>query len=47
VECRVVSDFSVQGLHLFVGEALAAYIDHQLPPVGRLAGKNYRLGKPI
>ena len=47
VECRVVSDFFTEGLHLFVGEALAVHIDHQLPPVGRLAGKTYRLGKPI
>ena len=47
VECRVVSDFSTEGLHLFVGKALAAHLDHQVPPVGRLAGKNYRLGKPI
>ena len=47
VECRVVSDFSTEGLHLFVGKALAAHLDYQVPPVGRLAGKNYRLGKPI
>jgi flavin reductase (DIM6/NTAB) family NADH-FMN oxidoreductase RutF len=47
VECRVVSDFFTEGLHLFVGEALAIHVDHQLPPVGRLAGKTYRLGKPI
>jgi flavin reductase (DIM6/NTAB) family NADH-FMN oxidoreductase RutF len=47
VECRVVSDFSTEGLHLFVGKALAAHLDYQVPPVGRLAGKNYRLGKLI
>ncbi|MGE5062251.1 MAG: flavin reductase family protein [Betaproteobacteria bacterium] len=47
VECRVVSDFFTEGLHLFVGEALAVHVDHQLPPVGRLAGKTYRLGNPI
>ncbi|MGN6733336.1 MAG: flavin reductase family protein [Candidatus Binatia bacterium] len=47
VECRVVSEFFTEGLHLFVGEALAAHVDQQLPPVGRLAGKTYRLGKPI
>ena len=47
VECRVVSEFFTEGLHLFVGEALAAHVDHQLPPVGRLAGKTYRLGKPV
>ena len=47
VECRVVSDFFTEGLHLFVGEALAVHVDHQLPPVGRLVGKTYRLGNPI
>jgi flavin reductase (DIM6/NTAB) family NADH-FMN oxidoreductase RutF len=33
VECRVVSDFFAEGLHLFVGEALAVHLDHQLAPV--------------
>ena len=47
VECRVVSEFFCEGLHLFMGEALAAHIDTEFPPVGRLAGKTYRLGKPI
>jgi flavin reductase (DIM6/NTAB) family NADH-FMN oxidoreductase RutF len=47
IECRVVNDFFYAGLHLFVGEALAAHLDKELPPVGRLAGKTYRLGKPI
>src|SRR5690348_4953245 len=47
VECRVVSEFFTEGLHLFVGEALAAHVDHQLTLVGRLAGRPYRLGKPL
>jgi flavin reductase (DIM6/NTAB) family NADH-FMN oxidoreductase RutF len=47
VECRVVNQVFYEGLHLFVGEALAAHVDHQAPPVGRLAGKTYRLGNPI
>jgi flavin reductase (DIM6/NTAB) family NADH-FMN oxidoreductase RutF len=45
VECRVVSDFSVQGLHLFVGEALAAYIDHQLPPPAKTIGSASRFNR--
>ena len=47
VECRVVNDFFYEGLHLFVGQALAAHVDNQAAPVGRLAGKTYRLGKLI
>ena len=47
VECRVVREFSLEGLFVFVGEALAAHIDDTLAPVGRLAGKTYRLGEPI
>lgn len=47
VECRVVNELAVEGLFLFVGEALAGYVDDQLPPVGRLAGKNFRLDGPI
>ena len=47
VECRVVSEFAVDGLFLFVGQALAAYVDDQAPPVGRLAGKTFRLDGPI
>jgi flavin reductase (DIM6/NTAB) family NADH-FMN oxidoreductase RutF len=47
VECRVVHEFSVDGLYLFVGEALASYVDDQTPPVGRLAGKTFRLDGPI
>ena len=47
VECRVVNEFVVQGLCLFVGEALVAHIDNQVAPVGRLAGKTFRLGDAI
>ncbi|TMA63906.1 MAG: hypothetical protein E6J73_08400 [Deltaproteobacteria bacterium] len=47
VEGRVVNEFVVQGLCLFVGEALVAHIDNQVAPVGRLAGKTFRLGDAI
>ena len=47
VECRVVHEFSVDGLFLFVGEPLASYVDDQTPPIGRLAGKTFRLDGPI
>lgn len=47
VECRLVNEFFVEGLYLFVGEALVAHVDDQVPPVGRLAGKTFRLGQPI
>lgn len=47
VECRVVNEFFVEGLYLFVGEALAAHCDNQLAPIGRLAGKSYSLSDPI
>jgi flavin reductase (DIM6/NTAB) family NADH-FMN oxidoreductase RutF len=47
VECRVVHEFGVDGLFLFVGEPLASYIDDQIQPVGRLAGKTFRLDGPI
>ncbi len=30
-----------------VGEAVASYVDDQAPPVGRLAGKTFRLDGPI
>jgi flavin reductase (DIM6/NTAB) family NADH-FMN oxidoreductase RutF len=43
VECRVVNEIGLDGLFLFVGQALASYVDDQEPPVGRLAGKNFRL----
>jgi hypothetical protein len=32
---------SVDGLVLFVGEAIASYVDDQVPPVARLAGKTF------
>ncbi len=47
VECRVVHEFAVDGLYLFVGQTLASYVDDQTPPVGRLAGKTFRLDGPI
>ena len=47
VECRLVGEFSVEGLFLFVGEALAAHIDDKIAPVARLAGKTYRLGEAL
>ena len=47
VECRVVHEFAVDGLFLFVGQALSSYVDDQTPPVGRLAGKTFRLDGPI
>ena len=47
VECRLLQEFFVEGLFLFVGEALAAHIDDQVAPVGRLAGKTFRLGEQL
>jgi flavin reductase (DIM6/NTAB) family NADH-FMN oxidoreductase RutF len=47
VECRVINEFAVDGLILFVGEALMAHVDDRVAPIGRLAGKNFRLGNPI
>jgi flavin reductase (DIM6/NTAB) family NADH-FMN oxidoreductase RutF len=47
VECRLVKEFDLEGLFLFVGEALASYVDDQTPPVGRLTGKTFRLDGPI
>jgi flavin reductase (DIM6/NTAB) family NADH-FMN oxidoreductase RutF len=47
VECRLVNEFVVDGLYLFVGKAIASYVDDQVPPVGRLAGKTFRLDGPI
>lgn len=47
VECKVVNHLELEGLHLFVGQALASYIDDQVAPVGRLAGKTFRLDGPI
>jgi flavin reductase (DIM6/NTAB) family NADH-FMN oxidoreductase RutF len=47
VECRRVREVALDGLFLFVGEAVASYVDDQAPPVGRLAGKTFRLDGPI
>ena len=47
VECRLVKEFALDGLFLFVGEAVASYVDDQAAPVGRLAGKTFRLDGPI
>ena len=47
VECKLVSSLELDGLYLFVGQALASYIDDQVQPVGRLAGKTFRLDQPI
>ena len=47
VECRVVHEFIVEGLFLFVGEALVSHVDNQVAPIGRLSGKSFRLGSPI
>lgn len=47
VECRLVNTMELEGLFLFVGQALASYIDDQVPPVARLAGKTFRLDGPI
>ena len=47
VECKLVNSMELEGLYLFVGQALASYIDDQVQPVGRLAGKTFRLDGPI
>ena len=47
VECNLVNNLKLDGLFLFVGQALASYIDDQVQPVGRLAGKTFRLDEPI
>ena len=47
VECRLVKEFALDGLFLFVGEAVASYVDDQAAPVGRLAGKTFRLDGSI
>jgi flavin reductase (DIM6/NTAB) family NADH-FMN oxidoreductase RutF len=47
VECRLIREVALDGLFLFVGEAVASYVDDQAPPVGRLAGKTFRLDGPI
>src|SRR4029077_1105449 len=47
VECKLVKEMLVDGLYLFVGQALASYVDNQIPPIGRLQGKSFRLEQPI
>ena len=47
VECKLVNEMALDGLYLFVGQALASYIDDQVAPVARLAGKTFRLDGPI
>ena len=47
IECKLVNEMALDGLYLFVGRALASYIDDQVAPVGRLAGKTFRLDGPI
>lgn len=47
VECKLVNSMELDGLFLFVGQALASYIDDQIQPVSRLAGKTFRLDGPI
>ena len=47
VECKLVNEMFVEGLYLFVGQAVAAHIDDQVPPIGRLQGKSFRLDQPI
>jgi flavin reductase (DIM6/NTAB) family NADH-FMN oxidoreductase RutF len=47
VECKLVKETEFEGLHLFIGQALAAHVDDQVPPIGRLVGKSWRLEGPI
>jgi flavin reductase (DIM6/NTAB) family NADH-FMN oxidoreductase RutF len=47
VECKLINSLELAGLYLFVGQALASYIDDQVQPVGRLAGKTFCLDQPI
>lgn len=48
VECEVVGSMPTDGgVTIFLARALACHVDPSRPPVGRLAGKNYRLGGPI
>jgi flavin reductase (DIM6/NTAB) family NADH-FMN oxidoreductase RutF len=47
VECRVLNEMETEGLVIFLVEALACYVDNDLPPVARLAGKTFRLEGPI
>jgi flavin reductase (DIM6/NTAB) family NADH-FMN oxidoreductase RutF len=47
VECKLVKEMAVEGLYLFVGQALAAHVDDDVPPVARFTGKTFRLEGPI
>ncbi len=47
VECRVLNEMEAEGLVIFLVQALACYVDNDLPPVARLAGKTFRLEGPI
>ena len=47
VECKLVKEMEVEGLYLFVGQALAAHVDDQVAPVARFTGKTFRLDGPI
>ena len=48
VECEVVSSMPTEGaMTIFLARALACHVDPDLPPVGRLAGKTFRLEGPI
>ena len=47
VECKVVKEMEVEGLYLFVGQAVAAHVDDQAPAIARLVGKSWRLDGPI
>lgn len=47
VECKLVKEMEVEGLYLFVGQAVAAHVDDQVPPIARLVGKSWRLDGPI
>lgn len=47
VECKLVKEMEVQGLYLFLGQAIAAHTDDQITPVARLAGKTFRLDGPV
>ena len=47
VECRVLNEMEAEGLVIFLVQALACYVDNDLPPVARLAGKTFRLAGPI
>ena len=47
VECKLVNSLAIKGLRLFVGQALTSYVDDQVQPVARLAGKTFRLDGPI